>query len=51
MDILTDNVLLYGFKKYNSKCWLSKRAEKELNIDLKHSFLVGDKLSDIEAEG
>ena len=26
-----------------------KRAEKELNIDLKHSFLVGDKLSDIEA--
>jgi len=26
-----------------------KRAEKELNIDLKHSFLIGDKLSDIEA--
>ena len=26
-----------------------KRAGKELNIDLKQSFLVGDKLSDIEA--
>ena len=26
-----------------------KRAEKELDVDLKHSFLVGDKLSDIEA--
>lgn len=26
-----------------------KRAEKELNINLKQSFLVGDKLSDIEA--
>lgn len=26
-----------------------KRAKKELNIDLKHSFLIGDKLSDIEA--
>ena len=25
------------------------RAEKELNIDLKQSFIVGDKLSDIEA--
>ena len=25
------------------------RAEKELNIDLKHSFMVGDKLSDVEA--
>jgi D-glycero-D-manno-heptose 1,7-bisphosphate phosphatase len=25
------------------------RAERELNIDLKQSFLVGDKLSDIEA--
>ena len=25
------------------------RAEKELNIDLKQSFVVGDKLSDIEA--
>ena len=26
-----------------------KRAEKELNIDLKQSFMVGDKMSDIEA--
>lgn len=26
-----------------------KRAEKELNTDLKHSLLVGDKLSDMEA--
>ncbi len=25
-----------------------KRAEKDLNLDLKHSFLVGDKMSDIE---
>ena len=25
------------------------RAQKELNIDLKHSFMVGDKSSDIEA--
>jgi len=25
-----------------------KRAEKELNIDLKRSFMIGDKLSDIE---
>ena len=26
-----------------------KRAEKDLNLDLKQSFLVGDKISDIEA--
>lgn len=26
-----------------------KRAEKDLNLDLKRSFLVGDKMSDIEA--
>ena len=26
-----------------------KRAEGDLNLDLKHSFLVGDKMSDIEA--
>lgn len=26
-----------------------KRAEKDLNLDLKRSFLVGDKISDIEA--
>ncbi|KAB2946554.1 MAG: putative HAD-hydrolase [Candidatus Methanoperedens nitroreducens] len=26
-----------------------KRAEKELNIDLKQSFMVGDRMSDIEA--
>lgn len=26
-----------------------KRAEKDLNLDLKRSFLIGDKMSDIEA--
>lgn len=26
-----------------------KRAEKDLNLDLKRSFLIGDKISDIEA--
>ncbi len=43
-------------KKYRLECncrkpkpGMLKKAEKELNIELKASFMIGDKLTDIEA--
>ena len=45
-----------GLQKYKKKCncrkpkpGMIKKAAKDHNIDLNNSFLIGDKLSDIEA--
>lgn len=45
-----------AIEKYKINCncrkpkpGMLRQAEKDLNINLKHSFLVGDKMSDIEA--
>ncbi len=45
-----------AIEKYKTDCecrkpkpGMLKRAERDLNLDLKRSFLIGDKMSDIEA--